>query len=103
MDCPVSYLPGTFNIDFDRTADTLGPYGESARATVQNGKCARDSTFFSDADVKTLGDCVGYIFDDNVAGQFLWTARNELEDKWSYKNAYDKGWLTSRKAKSFLQ
>jgi len=23
----------------------------------------------------------------------MWTARNEIEEKWSYKRAYDIGWL----------
>jgi len=34
-----------------------------------------------------------YIFNDTVAGHFLWTARNELEDRWNYVTSYDKGWI----------
>lgn len=51
VDCPYSYLPAPHNVDFDRTANSLGPYGESEIATVRNGKCATDSAFFSDYDV----------------------------------------------------
>lgn len=97
VDCPYSYMPEDTAADFDRTAATLGPWGESDRAMVKYGQCARDSTYFSDDDMKVLGDCTSYIFDDAVAGQFLWNARNELEDRWSYVNAYDKGWLKTRK------
>lgn len=93
VDCPYSYMPEPYNVDFDRTAATLGPYGESTRATIEYGQCYTDSAFFSDADVQVLGDCVSYIFNDTVDGQFLWNFRNELEPRWSYVEAYDKGWL----------
>lgn len=68
VDCPYSYLPAEHAVDFDRTAATLGPYGESDRATVRNGKCATDSTFFPDDQVQRLADCVLYIFDQEVEG-----------------------------------
>ena len=29
----------------------------------------------------------------HVEGQFMWNFRNEMEDKWSYMNAFDKGWI----------
>ena len=32
-------------------------------------------------------------FNKHVEGQFMWNFRNEMEDKWSYVNAYDKGWI----------
>lgn len=83
-------------VDFDRTAETLGPWGESDRAMVSYGQCLTDSDYFNDDDIETLGGCTAYIFDDSVEGQFIWNARNELEDRWSYVNAYDKGWLKSR-------
>jgi len=71
---------------------------------VNYGKCAIDSTFFSDADVQRLGDCTRYIFDQTVEGQFLWTFRNELEAKWDYIKAYEKGWIKHPKNnKTFLQ
>lgn len=46
-----------------------------------------------------------YIFDDAVEGQFIWNFRTELEPRWSYIEAYDKGWLnkSARKARTFLQ
>lgn len=92
VDCPYSYLPEPYNIDFDRTASTLGPYGSSPQ-TVSYGKCQTDSTYFSNEDITTLGQCALNAFDNNVQGQFLWTARNELEPKWSYIEAYNNGWI----------
>lgn len=97
VDCPVSYLPEEYAADFDRTAATLGPWG-SRPQTVQNGKCPRDSAFYSDDDVMTLGQCLLYILNDHVAGHFLWTARNELEPKWDYVTAYDNGWIKNTPA-----
>merc|ERR1740123_947828 len=52
VDCPYSYMPEDTAADFDRTAATLGPWGESDRAMVKYGQCARDSTYFSDDDMK---------------------------------------------------
>ena len=104
VDCPYSYLPEPHNVDFDRTAATLGPWGESDRSMVRNGKCPIDSNYFSDSDVQRLGDCTRYIFDHSVEGQFLWTFRNELEVKWDYIKAYEKGWIKHPKtAGTFLQ
>lgn len=103
VDCPYSYLPDEFAVDFDRSAAVLGPWGQQSSSMIHNGKCPTDSAFFSDSEVAQLGNCLSEFFDETVAGQFLWTARNELEDKWNYVTAYDKGWLTSRRQHMFLQ
>lgn len=101
VDCPNPYLPADTAVDFDRTAESLGPYGTAksdpkmGHAFIRNGKCARDGTYFTDSDMAVLGGCAVRAFDDLVQAQFLWTIRNELEDKWSYANAYDKGWLNA--------
>ena len=92
VDCPYSYLPEPYAADFDRTAESLGPYGPGSQ-TVRYGQCATDSAHFSDAEVGQLGQCALDAFDAQVQGQFLWTARNELEAKWSYLQAYDNGWI----------
>ena len=39
-----------------------------------------------------------YIFNANVAGHFMWTARNELEERWNYITAYDNGWIKNSPA-----
>jgi len=93
VECPYTYLDDQTGTDFDRTAPMLGPYGSNTLSTVQYGMCPKDSTFYDDADVMTLGQCLMYIFNDTVAGHFLWTARNELEDRWNYVTSYDKGWI----------
>ena len=41
----------------------------------------------------TLGQCATYVMDDLVQGMFMWTFRNELEDKWNYITAYDNEWI----------
>lgn len=35
VECPKSYLPAPFNVDFDRTADTHGPYGYNVNPDIQ--------------------------------------------------------------------
>jgi hypothetical protein len=100
VDCPAPYLPADTAVDFDRTADSLGPFGTAKKdnyqhAFIKNGKCAKDSTYFSEADTAILGGCAIRAFNDVVEGHFLWTFRNELEDRWNYVTAYDKGWLNA--------
>ena len=89
-------------VDFDRTADTLGPYGESGlkltsdHSQIKNGTCAMDSDFFKDDDVMRLGQCTLDIYNWAVEGHFMWTVRNELEPRWNYIKSYDKGWIKNK-------
>ena len=58
VDCPYSYISNeSLAVDFDRTANYLGPYGsgETQISTIQKGKCSKDSNFFNSDDVMTLG------------------------------------------------
>jgi len=101
VSCPETYVPAPEGTDFDRTADVLGPFGEfktrdgqdAINTAIRNGMCQTDSQYFAESDVQKLGDCTREIFDTYVEGQFLWNFRTELEHKWSYVAAYDKGWL----------
>jgi hypothetical protein len=98
VDCLYTYLDDSTGTDFDRTADMLGPYGSNTLSTVQKGKCPKDSANFDEDAVQTLGTCMMYIFNDAVDGHFMWTARNELEERWNYVSAYDKGWIKNSDA-----
>ena len=94
VDCPYSYLPEELAVDFDRTADILGPFGgDTTLGAIQNGKCMIDSAYFSEDQINDLAKCMMDAFDTYVEGQFLWNSKNELEDKWSFVNAFEKGWL----------
>ena len=55
-----------------------------------------DSAYFSDEEVQQLADCMMDAFNEFVDGQFIWTAKSELETKWDYIRAYDKGWLAPK-------
>ena len=94
VECPYSYIPDkTIGVDFDRTADMLGPYGSNKLSVVKKGMCLTDSAYWSDDDVNTLGQCATYVMDDLVQATFMWTFRNELEPRWSYPQSYDAGWI----------
>ena len=101
VDCPYSYL-ATEGVDFDRTAESLGPYGAngaaltSDHAVIKSGKCAIDSDYYDDDQVMRLGQCSLDIFNGNVAGHFMWTLRNELEPRWEYLASYKKGWIKNK-------
>jgi len=49
VDCPKSYLPDDLAVDFDRTADMLGPFGTGNKdvVTIKKGMCSTDSSFFN--------------------------------------------------------
>jgi hypothetical protein len=93
VDCPYSYLPEEFAVDFDRTARTLGPYGTGPHSLIKRGQCPIDSDFYDEDDMMFLGQDHMEAFDQRVDGQLFWNFRNELEDRWSYVIAYDKGWI----------
>jgi len=40
-------------------------------------------------------------FDRHVDGQLFWNFRNELEDRWNYVTAYDKGWISPSTSSQF--
>lgn len=95
VDCPKSYLPEEFGADFDRTAAVLGPHGTGNQdnVAIHNGKCSTDSEFFSHAEVETIARCALDSYDRHVNATFLWTAKNEIEEKWDYVRAWDLGWI----------
>ena len=103
VECPQSYMP-VHGTDFDRTAARLGPYGTEGlifqQALIKEGMCAIDSEHFSEDQVLQLGQCLLDTFNENVEGHFMWTVRNQLEDRWSYVTAYDKGWVKNKPSNS---
>jgi hypothetical protein len=100
VDCPKTYLDTTKfpNATVDASIGFNGPhgYGINGDATdflIQSGKCSTDSAHFSEADVAAIAKCALDSFDKYVNVQFMWTAHNEIESRWSFKQAYEKGWI----------
>ena len=94
VDCPKTYMP-KHGTDFDRSAAILGPFGsgDPKLYAIQNGKCSTDSDFFSPEQVGEIAKCAMASFDKHLNGTFLWTAHNEIEEKWDYLRAWDLGWI----------
>lgn len=108
--CPESYMPpDMFNTTFDRdSVDILGPYGadDMSQIGIANQTCWDDSKHFSFEEVGQIAACTLQAFNEKIDGHFLWTAHNEIEDKWSYMNAFDLGWIDqsqSAEGKAFIQ
>lgn len=80
VDCPDSYLPKEYAVDFDRTADILGPFGDGVKnastVCIMEGKCNSDSLFFDNDDIETIARCALQSFDDYLDASFMWTAHN---------------------------
>ena len=99
VDCPVTYLPSEFtNATVDPSIDINGPFGygidgDATNYTIRAGKCTKDSAYFSDDDVKQIAKCALESYNKHLDGHFMWTAHNELEERWDYIKAYDMGWL----------
>jgi len=95
VECPQSYLPEPFNVDFDRSADVLGPHGTGNQddVAIHNGMCWDDSLFFNQTEVQTIAKCALDSMKRHNVSPFLWTAHNEIEAKWDYIRAWDMGWL----------
>lgn len=100
VDCPVTYLPMDIfaNATVDASIESNGPYGyghdgDSSYYTIQNGKCSKDSALFSDSDVAAIAKCALQSFDAHLARTFMWTAHNEIEERWSYTKSWDAGWI----------
>jgi len=95
VDCPFSYLPDDVAVDFDRSADILGPFGtwEPTEVSIQQGKCAKDSAHFSHKEIEKIARCALDAFDKCIQGSFFWTAQNELEERWDYIKSWDLGWI----------
>jgi hypothetical protein len=83
----------------------LGPFGTFTPevVTIQNGKCSSDSKFFSDAEVDTIAKCALKSYDSYLGAHFLWTGHNEIEEKWDFIKAYDKGWIKPASEKVLKQ
>ena len=86
-------MPEPYNVDFDRTAAQLGPFGEKDGSTIRYGKCLTDSAHFGFDQIKKFAVCSREVFDSTFNGQFFWNFRTELEPRWSYIDAYDMGWI----------
>ena len=90
-------------VDFDRSAEILGPFGDPAMrnsSCIQKGKCSSDSLFFSGEQVGQIAKCAMDTFDRHVNATFFWTAHNELEPRWSYVKAWDFGWINKTEVPS---
>jgi len=81
----------------DRTkADAYGPFGDPAMADytlIKAGTCTSDSLFFNSTQVETIARCALDTFDRHLNATFLWTAHNEIEEKWDYVKAWDLMWI----------
>lgn len=101
IDCPKSYLPDKNAVDFDRTVHRLGPSGSGGLESfgVHDGKCSLDSDFFNSSDVTQLSKCAQGSLRKHLQGSFFWTAKNEMEDRWSYLKSFENGWFDQVKAR----
>ena len=99
VDCPISYMPADqFDTSFNReSTKPLGPWGDSDQTLcgITGGKCWTDAEQFSNEDVGKFAKCILEVFDNNTDAHFMWTARTEFEDKWSYVKSWDNMWINT--------
>lgn len=94
--CPKSYMPDDFKTDFDREVEWPFPRGAGImdQVSVNKGMCWDDSLHFNHTQVQAISKCIMDEFDKhNIKVNFMWTARNEIEERWSYIGAWDAGFI----------
>jgi hypothetical protein len=60
MPCPPAdvYLPSSVAVDFDRTAEGLGPFCPNTESgLIHKGMCHSDSNYFSDDETNKIAMC----------------------------------------------
>lgn len=68
-------------------------HGDITWVGVSNGMCWDDSELFNDAEVGMIAKCAQDVFNTYTDATFMWTARTEIEQRWSYIDSYDRKWL----------
>ena len=63
-----------------------------AKSGVHKGMCWTDSDHFNHTQVTQIAKCVSDTINNHFNSSFMWTAHNEIEEKWDYVKAYDLGW-----------
>ena len=46
VECPYSYMPEPYGVDFDRSVEKIGPFGHNPANTPEYGMCTIDSDHF---------------------------------------------------------
>lgn len=89
-------MPSDFDTSFDKDVEYPFPWGTGniKQCGVHKGQCWDDSLYFNHTQIGDIAKCVMKKFDDhNIAVNFMWTARNEIEERWSYPGAWNAGWI----------
>jgi hypothetical protein len=79
----------------DAALGAQDPYGTGGQSYVLYGTCPIDKPFDKndDAAMKKIAMAMLNAYDSASHGHFFWNFRTELEDRWSYAGATEKGWL----------
>jgi len=56
-----------------------------------------NNTTFNAQGLQQIADCTVETIDKYYNASFMWTARNQIEEKWDYMRAYDLGWFKAKK------
>jgi len=78
----------------------VGPFGSGGESYIVNGTCLFEgggsfsiNATMDDHIVAQIGLALLSAFDSDSHGQFFWNFRTELEEKWDFRRAVDRGWL----------
>jgi len=97
FDCPSK---NKFDCEVDPSVARNGPFSppfDNAAILVENGMCWSDNNETLNATgLQHVANCTVQVIDKYYNSSFMWTARNQIETKWSYLWAYDMGWFKAK-------
>lgn len=99
LDCPQAYYvcpegaPAS-DCQVDASVAKYGPEGVNAwnndQTLIENGKCWTDDlAFYNKTEYQHIANCTVEMIDKYYNASFMWTAHNQLEEKWDYIRAWD--------------
>lgn len=85
------------------TIELNGPAGinkwDNDQTLIANGMCWKDSNVITD-EFQAIANCTVQTIDKYYNSSFMWTAHNQLEERWDYMRAWDLGYFAAKEMPS---
>lgn len=106
LDCPQAYYvcpegaPAS-DCQVDASVAKYGPEGvndwNNDQTLIENGKCWTDDlAFYNKTEYQHIANCTVEMIDKYYNASFMWTAHNQLEEKWDYIRAWDNQYFIAK-------
>lgn len=85
----------------DASIEKNGPFGindwDNDQTLIESGKCWTDDlSLMNKTEYQQIANCTVEIIDKYYNASFMWTAHNQIEEKWDYMQAWDKQYFIAK-------